>query len=296
MKDQVDYIIKKILQKDIHSIREIKDFGSVNIIFELEGDHQNYIIRLNEEGHKLLEYQKENWCIHEVAKLGIPGPKVLSIGMHKNIPFMIQEKIPGRNGKAATSEERDVIWKELGKYAAQFQYISRIDLEEVEKVAFHSDWKSRLEYNLEQLGSKDSLVRKKILSAAEQEQAKFILSSLKSKDFKMGLVHGDLCPRNVILNEGTVYLLDWGTAEINIIPHTEIGILLMSEEASKEEARFFLNGMGISDSEFLKIEKELKILNFLHRLDKHRWAEEHAMDHLPSYAEKVRTTFDQING
>lgn len=295
MKDQVTHIIKNVLQKNIHSIREINDFGSVNTIFELEGNHQDYIIRLNKDAHKFLEYKKEKWCIEETTKLGIPGPVVLSLGIHENIPFMIQEKIPGINGKTASSEERVFIWKELGKYAAQFQHIDRIELEELEKAAFHRDWQSRLWYNLEQLDSKDSLLRNGVFSQAEQQRAKIKLSSLESKDFQMGLVHGDLCPRNVILNEGTVHLLDWGTAEINIIPHTEIGILLISEEASREEFGFFLSGMGISESDFLKIEQELDILNFLHRLDKYRWAEEHAKENLKSYAEKVRSTFDQIN-
>ena len=51
------------------------------------------------------------------------------------------------------------------------------------------------------------------------------------------MVHGNLCPRNVILSNKEVYLLDWGTAEINVLPHHEIGLVMLAGEASTAETR-----------------------------------------------------------
>jgi serine/threonine-protein kinase RIO1 len=111
----------------------------------------------------------------------------------------------------------------------------------------------------------------------------------------MGLVHGDLCPRNVIVNKQDIYLLDWGTAEINIVPHNEIGQLLMSDEVSKAEFKVFLNGMGISNDEFKSMEEEINVLNFLHQLDIYRWAEGQGISKINDYPLKVKNTFDRLN-
>ena len=108
------------------------------------------------------------------------------------------------------------------------------------------------------------------------------------------MTHGDLCPRNVIVNDTTTYLLDWGTAEINVVPHTELGILMMSDEVTKEAFQLFLKGIGISFTEFQLMEEEINLLNFLHRLDKYRWAETYDIENIKDYAFKTRNTFEKI--
>jgi len=130
--------------------------------------------------------------------------------------------------------------------------------------------------------------------AEKHQEIQAILQDLHQKDFKTGLVHGDLCPRNVHLDGEYIYLLDWGTAEINVVPHTEIGILLLSEEASTEEVSIFLEGMGISQEDYQQMERDIHALNLLHRLDKYRWAEAYDQDNLDSYIEKIRSAFHPL--
>ena len=293
--DTVLEIISKALNEKIYSIKEIKGFGCVNLIFEIIGKQNEYILRLNHEEGKWIEYRKERWCLDQVATLDIPSPRVLSMGMYQQMPYMIQTKVPGLNGRLCTSAERRKIWKKLGTYAAKFHQIKQIGDSEVTQANFHKDWKSRLRYNLEELNEADSLLAKKIFSHAEQKSAKAALANLESKDFKMGLVHGDLSSQNVLVDHDTVYLLDWGTAEINIVPHNEIGILQMSKEASEEEFQLFLSGLGISPTHYLKIAEEIKRLNLLHRLDKYRWAEGHLIENIQDYEVKVREAFEKIN-
>ena len=141
---------------------------------------------------------------------------------------------------------------------------------------------------------KDTLLQHQIFTLDEQEQAKSILQSFLNKELKSGLIHGDLAPRNALIDDNTVYLLDWGTAEINVVPHIEIGILQMSEECSKSDLNNFLEGYGISKLEYQRIAEEIKVLSFLHRLDKYRWADgRQDIDDIEDYTKLVRLSFEK---
>lgn len=291
----IQEILRYELSEEILSIIEIDGLGSVNKVFDIKGIYGDYIIRLNEDIGKNIEYQKEEWCLDKVLNLGIPTPKVLKMGLDTGISYMIQEKINGINGEFCSLIERKAIWKCLGKYARKYHQIKRIENKEVEESEFHKNWKSRLEYNIRQLNENDSLIANKILTSIEQQESRAVLTRFKDREFEVGLVHGDLCPRNVIWSKEGIYLLDWGTAEINVVPHSEIGILLMSGEANEEEFKYFIEGLGISLTEYEKMQQEIKILNYLHILDKYRWAESYDISNIKEYEKKVRITLEEIN-
>jgi fructosamine-3-kinase len=175
-------IISQELNEKVQSISEVKGLGSVNTIFEIEGIGGSYIIRLNAD-EKRIEYRKEKWCIDKIGELGIPTTEVLSIGMKEGFCFMLQNKIPGINGKKCSSDEKSRIWFELGKYASKYQHIERIEDKEFEKSSFHKDWKSRVTYNLRELNTDDSLLKEGILNKAQQNKAKEILRTLEGKEF-----------------------------------------------------------------------------------------------------------------
>jgi len=293
MKAIIGQIFKEEFPDRIRSIRQIQGLGSVNTVYEVNGENGEYVIRLNEED-KRLEYKKESWCISKVGELGILVPEVLRTGVWNGISFMIQRKIPGINGERCDASERVTIWQNLGEYASIYQTINRIEEEEFERESFHKNWQSRLMYNLEELCETDSLLRDNILTKREHHRAREVLRTLEGKEFEMGLVHGDLCPRNVIMNEKRMYLLDWGTAEVNIVPHNEIGILSMSNEATEEEFELFLTGLGISSKAYQTIEEEIRILNFLHQVDIYRWAEGRGLIKVNNYDLKVRRAFDEM--
>lgn len=294
MKNILTQIIREKLGPAPFTLYEIKGLGSVNRVFSVKIKNEEYIIRINEEKDKLIEYKKESWCIGEVKKLGIPVPKVYEVGVCENFPFMIQDKVSGINGKQTDANKKMQIWERLGNYAAIYQQIEQIEDKEVQKSLFHKDWNSRLQYNLEELNDNDSLLANHTFSKKEQQKAKSILLKLQSKDFKSGLVHGDLCPRNVMVKDESIHLLDWGTAEINVVPHIEIGLLLMSKEVSPLEIQLFLKGLGMTMPHFLKIEAEIKMLNFLHRLDLYRWAEGQVNINLKEFMTQVQLTYKEI--
>lgn len=294
----MERIIKKIffkeLQENISLIQEINGLGSVNKIFSVKTSEEEYIIRLNESPSKRIEYKKENFCLNEVLTLGVPTPKVLKFGFHNDISFMILEKINGINGSLCNDEEKEIIWKKLGLYASKYHNIKRIKNKEVEESEFHENWQARLEYNIKELHKNDSLLLNTTLDSKEQNNIIKALSNLRQREFRIGLIHGDLASRNVIRSNENVYLLDWGTAEINVVPHIEIGILLMSKEVNKKEFQFFLEGLGISNSDYLIIEPDIRLLNLLHRLDKYRWAETYDLEKIEDYALKIKEAFNHL--
>jgi fructosamine-3-kinase len=295
MEKIIQEILQSELNEDIHSIQEIDGLGSVNKVFDIKGTYNNYIFRFNETTGKTIEYQKEKWCLDKIPSLGILAPKVLKIGFDRGISYMIQEKIVGRNGKFCSSTEKQEIWKCLGKYARKYQKIKRITNEEVEKNEFHKDWKARLDYNIRRLNENDTLLKNKVLTSKEHQKSKAILTWLKDKDFEVGLVHGDLCPRNVIWSKAGIYLLDWGMAEINVVPHSEIGSVLMSGEANEKEFENFLEGLGILQADYDNMKEEINILNFLQRLDKYRWAESYGIENIIEYEKRIRETLGKIH-
>lgn len=290
MKQIIHQIFEHELAEKLHSIEEIKDLGFVNHVFDVKGNKTDYIIRLNENLNKQLEYQKEKWCLEHVTDLDIYAPNVLKIGVFEDMPFMIESKLIGKNGKLCTAKQKEDIWKKLGNYAKEFHQIKRIEDEAVEANEFHKDWKARLEYNIHQLNDNDSLLKNGVFNKKEHQKVKDNLLYLKEKEFQTGLVHGDLCPRNTIWNEGEVWLLDWGTAEINVVPHNEIGTVMMANEASNEDLQAFVHGLGITPAEYERIEPEIRSLNLLHRLDKYRWAMDFCVENIKDYEVQLRLT------
>ncbi len=271
------------LGEEVFSIKEIVGLGSVNKVFDV---NDNYIIRLNDESQKAIEYKKETWCIDKVSSIGIPSPKAIKLGLKNGFVYMIQNKISGVNGKNCSSSDKYLIWENLGSYASNFHRIEKIEEKAVEDNEFHASWKHRLDYNIGQLNKNDSLLNNGILDSEEHNNAKAELSKLKNIDVKSGLIHGDLCPRNVIFNDSGTFLIDWGLAEINVVPHIELGIVMTSGEANPEEIEAFKKGYGITQLEFEKMEPEINLFNLLHRLDKYRWAEEHDVENIHDYEQK----------
>ena len=291
--DRVRKIAEQELKDVIIDILEIVGLGVVNNVYDVRSKKNNYIFRYNESSTKKVEFIKEQWCLGLMRELGVLSPKVSKVIFGEEDVCMIQEKINGISGERCNPDQRQIIWKNLGAYAQKFHQIERIENEEVVESEFHNSWKARLTYNIKELSTDDSLLEKDFLSSEEHIQAREVLDNLVEKDFKEGLVHGDLSLRNVIWQNGDVYLLDWGTAEINVVPHHEFGLLLMSNELTEREFQLFLESYGISKSDYSGIADDIRALNLLHRLDKYRWAEEYDDTNLEDYAKKIKTALNQ---
>lgn len=272
MKDIVFEIIETQLNKKVDSISKIVDLGMVNNVYDVISGDENYIVRLNPDRAKEYEFYKEKWCMEKASTLNIPSPQVLKIGVLHALPYMVMHKIEGLNGSKCSANEKISIWKNLGRFAKKFHAIKQIDELKIRTDEFHANWLSKLEYNIGQLSPNDSLIKRKVFNKDEHEASLGYLKKLKKVKFKQGLIHGDLCPRNTIINNEVVFLIDWGSSKIDIVPHSEIGIVQMDNELNQAEFDAFLLGLELNKQDFAKIEAEIAQINFLNRLDLYRWA------------------------
>lgn len=289
--EEIKNIIHNSLGEEPVSIAKIIDFGSVNNVYDVKCQNNNYIVRLNRDKGKKLEFLKEEWCINKVKELGVLVPKVLHNGIYEGCPFMIQEKIEGINGSQCNSNEKIRIWKTLGEYALKYHKIKQIEIPALIASEFHDSWKSKLAYNIAQLNAEDSLLCHKIFTLKEHDEIRNAMNSLSDRQYEIGLIHGDLSQRNIILKDSSLHLIDWGTAEINIVPHSEIGIILIEGEANEYEFQSFLNGMEVDEKKYSEIEMEIRKLNVLHRLDKYRWASDYDTENLKKYTAKIKQVY-----
>jgi len=289
MKALIKKITRQAFSEHPNYTQEILGLGQVNRVFEVQLSSGDYVLRINQ--NKTLEYQKEAWCLKATAQLGIPGPAVLKTGQLEGYDFMILQKLKGQNGSLLDHSAQTPIWKTLGQYSKRFQVIQGIKIAKEKDLSFHQDWKAKLCYNIEQLHSKDSLVQDQVFNATEHQNIKAALNSILEKPFQFGLVHGDLHPRNVIVQHPKIYLLDWGTAEIDVVPHTEIGNLLADSERSKTDLDAFLEGMKISPTAFEDQYEDILVINLLNSLDKYRWACGQTDVVLKDYSDSVLKAF-----
>ncbi len=106
------------------------------------------------------------------------------------------------------------------------------------------------------------------------------------KEFVFGLNHGDLSLHNVMLENNNYHLIDWGGSECNVSYLDMMFMfqgLVFNQSQIKElndlglpqnndEMNAFLNGYGMSISDFNLIKDELLSLMLLRSFDKVRWA------------------------
>ena len=126
---------------------------------------------------------------------------------------------------------------------------------------------------------------------------KKIFLCFKGFDFRFGLIHHDLSLNNTIVDEkGSVYLLDWGSAQVSVTPHLDIAEILDSSlNEQSEEFQSFLKGYGLEYSEYEKIKPEISQLNVLVYMDKLRWAVDRRPDKIEHMRQELQKRLAKIN-
>lgn len=256
--------------------------GSNNKNFLVKSKEREVVIKLSfphKEYQAYQNYLKEKWCIEKSSKKGIPGPKVLDLGKEQGKAYMIETFVSGINGKKLKNKLQ--IYQELGRYAKLIHSIKAYDfggnLTNPPKGIFRGSWKKYLDYNIKSLISNDKLIKMKVLTLEQSKAVKKIFQNIKKQKYNFGLNHGDLFSWNVLVGEsGTMNLLDWGMATINIVPHYDfINILRRQVERRRpntEALKAFIKGYGMTEKDFKLLKPELFKLMLLISFDKLRWA------------------------
>lgn len=256
--------------------------GSNNKNYLAKSKDRKIVIKISfahKEYKALRDYIKERWCIEKSSEKGVPGPTVLDLGHSRGRAYMIETFVPGVNGKKLKNKLRTYYL--LGKYAKLIHSI-RVsgfgeNITNLKRGVFAGSWKKYLDYNIKSLASNDKLVKLKVLNKDQSEKVKKVFQNIKKQEYTFGLNHGDISIWNILVERsGKVNLLDWGSAEVHIIPHYDfIHVVRCQMERGKPtdtELNEFIKGYGMSQKEFVLLKPELLKLMLLISFDKLRWA------------------------
>ena len=270
--------------------------GSVNKVFIVEATNIKLVVRLGEDDDSLDEYKKEAWCIKKAAAKGVPVATVFDVGVIEGHGFMIQTHIAGYEGRANPHRQSD-IWHQLGKYARLIHSIEvagfGLKLSDLTQGDSRESWLEYLNYNIDSLHEHDEFIKLKVVTPSQASVIRAILEDLKRQVFKFGLNHGDLSLKNVIVDEsGKVSLIDWGSAEASMVPHHDLIQMLkmnmLENDPDAAAIHSFLDGYGISQSEFAQMMPTLESLLLLRAVDKLRWAIDQRVENLERFVTHAR--------
>lgn len=277
-------------------VTQILGKGSVNQVFVVKTATRPFVVRLNEDEIYFDEYQKERWCIEQARLVGIPGPTVLDVGKLDGSPYIIESLVEGINGEDAVVPGRVAIWQKLGSYSRLINSIEAFpppDITPARFDNFREKWPAFLAYNIASLTENDPLLALDVFNREQSAEIKRRFVALQGRVYNFGLLHRDIGPRNTIVEpSGQVVLLDWGCAEINIVPQTELAALLdwqISDQIPNEtEFKAFLKGYGLGWADFECMKPEVEILLLLRSIDTVRWAIERKPERIQELAAKAR--------
>jgi aminoglycoside phosphotransferase (APT) family kinase protein len=280
--------------------------GDVNRIFIVRAGDTQVAVRLNDDETAVQDYAKEQWCIEQAAAKGVPGPQVLAIGKRGATAYMLQTFVIGDHGEDSQID-RTTIWRELGKYARLIHSIAVIgfgenlvDARRGEFMApkhpnFDGTWSGFITYNVESLTESDELLKLGALTRPQSQSLRKQFEKLRDRTFRFGLNHGDLAVRNTVVGRvGQVSLLDWGSAEVHIVPHWDLIEILScaaeSHDPDRAGLQAFLDGYEMSWPEFIQMQPELAVLTALRACDKLRWAIDRHPPSIAAFTVRARQT------
>jgi aminoglycoside phosphotransferase (APT) family kinase protein len=290
-------LVSEVLNLSVQRVTPLLGLGSVNLIFFVETSAEEIVVRLNkpqdDTAKARREYEKERWCITHAAMAGIPGPEVRAVGEHSGRAFLLQNRVTGVNGRESDLLPTDLM-RILGQYARRIHTLPANgfgdSVDDFESGRAQEGWFRFVDYNLGELTASDPLIALGVYTPQQQDAIRALFTGLRRLPLRVGLNHGDLARRNTIVDEsGRVTLLDWGCAEMNIVPHYELNALCYSYPPDHPRLRAFLEGYGMSDEEWGRFQPEMNAFMLLKAFDLTRWAIDRSPANMDEYAERARS-------
>lgn len=277
-------------------ITELRGMGSVNHVFIVDTDTSRCVIRFAIDPLRQNDFQVESWALAQAAMHGIPSPGVVAEGLHREVPYLVQTFVDGVSG---TERRSPNLWRTLGEYARTVHAIPvSADAPEGLFSRFGRNlpaaWEAHLGYNLDQLVPADPLISLGAYRSHEQPRLRDAIPQLRSTEWKFGLNHGDLSPRNLLVPpRDKPVLIDWGSACAGPVPFNDLLPLAkahqIEDNPSARDLDAFADGYGIS----LEVGDTLEHLLLLSALDLVRWAIEQRPDLVSEVVASARRVFAQ---
>ena len=283
------------LSAPLTDIRLIQGKGEVNQVYAITANSRRAILRINDYS-EFERFKKEEWCIESARANSIPTPKLLHVGSDDKCSYTLFEFISGDNGR--TINDTNDTWYVLGKHLRLIHSIAVKGFGDTLSDITDGNtaqWQKYVEDNIRALRS-TLLVEKGILTSTQTAKLQALFRELMSKNFSLGLNHGDYSLANTIISsDGTPYIIDWGSAQAHIVPHHDLAVIL-EESLGEEDKKYtaLLSGYGMTRWDYEVIKEEILVLQLLDALDKVRWAIDkapHRVEHhsirLANFAKKT---------
>jgi fructosamine-3-kinase len=272
-------------------LKRISGMGTCNRAFLADRGTDRIIIRLNADRDSR-EFLKESWCMKQAAAAGVNVARPLRHGVQNDWNYGVQS-FEG-NVSGAEYPDQMAVWRWLGEQAARCHKIKTDGFGDIltdEKTGkFGGDWKSYVAGNLRSIAEGNVYAH---LSRSQVKNLRARLESLAGKHFDFGLCHGDLAPRNVILDGRRMTLIDWGCAHAHIVPHFDFRELLRVHSSDSAEVRAFAAGYGAS-AKLNGLLPEIENVLLLCAYDVVRWAKDRAPAQLADKEKEFRNFLEHF--
>jgi len=285
------------LALEASTIEPIVGLGSVNEVFLVRADGRDFVVRLNPNDAFDLawrRYRKEAWCLAAARDAGVPSPQVLGFGEALGQAFLVLEYLEGE----APANDLDG-WRFLGRSARKIHSVppptgafagELFELWQASDAA--SEWQAQLKLNTESLSGSDPLVALGVYEPAEIPDLLASFNSLKAGEPTIGLCHGDLALRNVVVTAGGPSLLDWGSAALHLVPTYDLAEILLNNQLQRKPGKTgiaaFAEGYGWTAEEMEVELSRARVFLRLKSFDLVRWAIDRAPDRVDELAARAR--------
>jgi hygromycin-B 4-O-kinase len=241
--------------------------GLNNHVFEARIGRQELIVRISDDPAKLQTFIKEQWAVRRVRREKVPTPEVLEVGnIVINKPYMISVKVEGID--ATCWPGRMEVAREMGRYAAKINSIHTQGYGAVfdwsrNTLSKNKTWRQFIEDELKVDERLELLARQRLMRPRDLKKLGRLVDELRAWKGHPALTHGDIRLKNVVLDKtGKIQaILDWEDCTSNLAPHWELSIALHDFCIDEKEA--FLDGYGISPSQYIRLAPAIKTLNIL---------------------------------
>jgi Ser/Thr protein kinase RdoA (MazF antagonist) len=254
----------------------------INTTFLARDGNSKLIIRIADKQslgrQHLKEYERAERASRLAAAAGIGTRKVLLTG-DSLVPYAYQvsEFIEGQTAEEQGTDEVK-IWYQLGRLARRINSIKTVGFGDEPFVIPDRSWKNYISEHIDgvirfQKNPINDRLRQNVrFSTAEIKQLKELMQPLKHITPELRLVHGDLGPHNVIVNQSgeITAVIDWDLAKSLPAAHqVALCTFWSSYQEPKAMARYkaFMKGYGqVIDPDILKA---FQIYEYLTQLPYH---------------------------
>ena len=264
--------------------------GNVNRVFRVKGADTDWVVRYPLDDRRSDEFPAEVWAARRASELGVSVAAVVAAGDLEGRPYLVLEYLaPFEAGGMSEA------WQWLGRYAARLAMVPLKDAPAGVFSRFGRDldsaWRAHLQYNLDALSSQDALLDDGVYLRQDRDRLRVSIEQLMLVDFRHGLAHGDLAPRNLVPRRPPLppVLLDWGTATTGPTPWTDLQRVYAwtRYDPSVDELALahFADGAGVTlDKQTTTVLEQMSAVRFL---DLARWARDRRPD---LYQEQCRSS------